>query len=79
MSGDRARILSKIINRLRLEEGRTVSSRTLIDCLWGDDSEGGPDDASNVLRVHMFRLRCMGFPIRSRCGVGYYYQAGVIT
>ena len=35
---------------------RAKTKAQLIDALWGDDPNGGPDDAGNVLGVHLFKL-----------------------
>ena len=38
---------------------KIVTTDALIDAIWGDDPEGGPDDALNTLRVHINRIRSM--------------------
>jgi DNA-binding SARP family transcriptional activator len=47
----RARLLAA------LDSGAIVSRYRLIDALWGDDPEGGPDDARTVLKQHIWKLR----------------------
>jgi DNA-binding response OmpR family regulator len=64
-----------IILRLCQAQGGWVSSPTLVDLLWGDDSEGGPYDPSMGIRVFVYRLRriiaSQGWGIEWRAGLGY--------
>jgi hypothetical protein len=59
----RAVLLARLLNRLREAVGAPVPVRELADLLWGDDPNGGPDDAGNTLRQMAWRLRQMGYPV----------------
>lgn len=62
---------SRIINTLRQASGQWVSRDYLLDALYGEDPEGGPDQADKCLRVFIARLRNAGYPIENRYAVGY--------
>lgn len=51
--------------------GAAVSSDTIISAIWGDDPEGGPLSADNLIKVMTCRLRKKGFNIVTRYGFGY--------
>lgn len=74
-------IKSGIIERLRAAAGAWVSAAELIDFLYRDDPDGGPETADNSLRVEISRLRKSGAPIEShRTGPGSLgYRWAVVT
>lgn len=47
----------QILGILRRREGALITYEAMIDALWGDDPDGGPDDATGRLRVHICNLR----------------------
>lgn len=49
--------MAKIVLRLALAKGAAVTVDELIDWLYGDDVDGGPDDAVGVTRVHLHKLQ----------------------
>lgn len=52
-----APILWRLLGVLSRREGALVTYENAIDALWGDDPNGGPDNASGRLRVHICNLR----------------------
>lgn len=54
---------------------RDVTMARLIDLLYGDDPDGGPDDPGRVVRVQVHRMKAWmqsyGWTIRNRYGFGY--------
>jgi hypothetical protein len=61
------------LNRLRAAEGGLVSREEMIEYLWGDDPEGGPDDARGVMTQYAFHLRRAGYPVRAVFGRGFQF------
>lgn len=69
----------RILRRLAASQGRIVSETALIDVLYGDDPNGGPDDPGDCIRTFIKRLR-RRLPegaIENRHGVGYRLHEGV--
>jgi len=66
-------VAARLATLLRGQAGRVVPYGELIDALYGDDPDGGPLYASNVLRVLASRLRHKGVPIRTCWGHGLYW------
>jgi DNA-binding response OmpR family regulator len=68
---------SRIMASLATSAGRVVRREALIDAVWGDDEDGGPDDARKSVYVHVCQLRrrlaALQFPGRivNHHGVGY--------
>lgn len=66
------RVLFSTIARRRGDE-TTLSA--IFDALWGDDPNGGPDHAENVIRQFVMRSRAklapFGFGIETVHGIGY--------
>lgn len=58
-----------LLARLAIDVGRAVSNDRLVEDLWGDDR---PDDASNALRYHVWRLRDLLQPARPARSEGSY-------
>ena len=62
----------------RLLEGRVVSKDELIEALYGNCADGGPDDADNCIRVSMSILRLAlapsGVEIGTCWGGGWYLK-----
>lgn len=46
-----------------LSDGEWVSRRELVDGCYAGSKGGGPLDPDNVIRVTIFELRALGFPI----------------
>lgn len=46
----------------------------LIDIVYGDQADGGPEWAAASLRSVISELKRKGFPIRSRRTIGYWYE-----
>jgi DNA-binding winged helix-turn-helix (wHTH) protein len=64
-------LLKKLVER----PDKPVSPETLIWHLWGDDVEGGPIGASDILHVHIRDLRRQSpWPIRNSRGYGYIIE-----
>lgn len=59
----------------RFCEGRCVSLNEIIDMLYGNDPDGGPNNASNVIYTQMISLRrkfeVVGIEIENVHGRGY--------
>ncbi|WP_341909652.1 hypothetical protein [Ferrovibrio terrae] len=47
----------------RLQTGRAATLKELIEAVWGEDPDGGPDDAPDAVRVALRRLKRRGVPI----------------
>jgi DNA-binding response OmpR family regulator len=68
---------AKLLSSLAGAAGRVVRLDALIDAVWGDDVDGGPDNARKSVYVHMCylrrRLAASRFPgrIANHHGVGY--------
>lgn len=69
----------RILRRLAASQGRIVSETALIDVLYGDDPNGGPDDPGDCIRTFIKRLRRRLPPgaIENQPGLGYRLCAGV--
>lgn len=69
---------AKVMLRLTLAGGASVSADEFIDWLYGDDVDGGPDDAEGTARafIHQLQraLRNAAFPgeVRNQHGHGHY-------
>lgn len=65
---------AKLLDALIRRKGRLVQMRVLADECFEDDPEGGPDDASNSIRVALMKLRQrlapVGWKIESKGGRG---------
>src|SRR5215207_4060668 len=70
------RMQGKILIAIAFGMGRPVSTHSIIDMLWGDDADGGPDDATRLVSVHMWnvrkRLSEFGLLIHHEVTRGYY-------
>jgi DNA-binding response OmpR family regulator len=59
------------------ERASVVRYDALIERVWGDDSDGGPDDVDHAMHTHVSSLRkrlaSAGFPgrVRNVWGIGY--------
>jgi DNA-binding response OmpR family regulator len=68
---------SRLLSSLARASGRVVRREALVDAGWGDDINGGPDNALRSVYVHVCHLRKRltkaGFPgrINSVWGIGY--------
>lgn len=69
----RGRVLAGIVNCLRETPGAIVSVPRIIEHLWGDDPDGGPEFARNCVELGVWRLRKKGVPIVNHHGRGYQY------
>jgi DNA-binding response OmpR family regulator len=60
-----------------LERRRVAAMHAIVDDVWGDDINGGPEDTRTNINVHLSRirkkLRSAGIPytVRNLWGVGY--------
>jgi len=67
------------VSTLLAVSGRIVSMAELVDWIYGDDPDGGPDDPEQTIRDAIRRLRRLGLPIKTH-GVrrgfvsGYRYE-----
>lgn len=59
---------------LAASPGEIVSAAKLVDWLYGDDEEGGPEWALSNIRVAIARLRRQGVPITTHGWAGYSYE-----
>lgn len=57
---------------LAVTPGKVVTKAQLIDWLYGEDEDGGPEWAEKNITVAISKLRCRGVPIRTHHG-GYSY------
>lgn len=64
-------IESKLLYLLHRNRGSTVPSGRLIQAVW--NANDSPTWRSNV-RVHIFKLKALGFAVRTDHGVGYYLE-----
>ena len=60
-----------VLGLLLSRNGHWVSSDEIIDALWGDDENGGPDWAIARLRVLVHQLRERGWNINTWSRRGY--------
>lgn len=58
---------------LAASPGQVIPASTLIDWLYGDDEDGGPEWARNNIRVAIHKLRQRGVPIKTHGWSGYSY------
>src|ERR1700719_2577020 len=62
-------VKSRIVGTLLLRPGQRISTEELLDSVYGDDPEGGPEFAARALHVHVSRLRrAYGWPIKTYWG-----------
>lgn len=65
----------RLLDALVAGKNRYQSKSVLIEKIYADDPDGGPDDAVRHLRVHIHKLRSKlekaGFDIEVNWGVGY--------
>lgn len=54
-----------------MADGKVRAHERLEHLLWGDDPDGGPDNAQNAVKVIVSHLRKKGFRIVNQWGVGY--------
>lgn len=59
---------------LAVTPGRVVTKAQLIEWIYGDDEDGGPEWAEKNITVAITKLRSRGVPIQTRHG-GYSYEA----
>ncbi len=70
------------LTRFRLRQAlmwhldRWVHRDALVDVIWGDQEDGGPLMAYNVLAINIMRLRREGYVIESRWGHGWRLRRG---
>jgi len=66
---------ARIMSALGRNFGRTVSHDAIVDACYGHLSDGGPDDAADIVKVLICkrrkRLREFGIDIINEFGVGY--------
>jgi hypothetical protein len=60
-----------VLGLLLSRKGHWVSSDEIINALWGDDENGGPDWAIERLRVLVHQLRGLGWNISTWSKWGY--------
>jgi DNA-binding response OmpR family regulator len=63
----------ELLDALTERRGRFVSHEDLVDRLWGDDEDGGPCTANNVIRQRVWGIRrkMPSLKIESRIKYGY--------
>lgn len=47
----------EVILRLSQAQGRIVPMHQIVDFLYGDEEDGGPEDARNCAQVHITKVR----------------------
>lgn len=66
---------AKIALCLLAAQGRQVCEDELIEFVWGDDPDGGPEDAGRMVRVFIYKvrhiLRALNIGIESGWGRGF--------
>lgn len=60
----------KILAFLELHRGKMVLYPQIVEYLWGDREDGGPEDPENNIGVYVLRLRRSGYLIRTHYGRG---------
>lgn len=60
------RLVDRLISIFSTRRGQWVTRDELIDALYADREDGGPDDADGVLDQTLHRLRASGVMIESR-------------
>jgi DNA-binding response OmpR family regulator len=64
-----------LLKKLVQQPGAPVTAEQMIWHLWGDDINGGPLEAADVLQVHIHNLRRHSpWPIRFSRGYGYFIE-----
>jgi hypothetical protein len=66
--------MAGIINRLREAAGGVVGDEELITALYGNAENGGPLWARDTIKVMVYRLRAIGYPIKNHWGRGYSFE-----
>lgn len=56
---------------LGAHRGRLCSSPEIIDWVYGEHEDGGPDNAPDCVRIAIMRLQRMGAPIATTIERGY--------
>ncbi len=59
-----------LLQALLWQLDRFIPYDAIIDLLWGDDPDGGPLNAQNVIAVMVHRLRQQGHKIETWHGIG---------
>lgn len=63
--------LGRLYALLRLRGPLGATLNLIFDYLYGDDPDGGPESV-NIVRVYVFHLRELGFPVRQYPTGAYY-------
>ena len=66
----------RILARLKAGRGATVHVDEMVEILWGDDEDGGPESATRTIAVHIAHLRKAGHRIETWARVGWRYKGG---
>ena len=70
-----SRQLRLIFLRTLAQSPGFVTYEELIDLLWGDDEDGGPDKANELIHKHMMNIRtiaaALGYRLDIRQGIGF--------
>lgn len=68
----------QVLEMLLRSPGRFVAKSRIIDAIYGDDPDGGPDDAEGSVQAHISKLRRLlkplGYSIESARFDGYRLQ-----
>lgn len=64
---------SRILNRLRLAAGGVVKVTELVEAVYFDRANGGPDYAASCIVLGVMALRRRGFPIQRAERRGYRF------
>jgi DNA-binding response OmpR family regulator len=70
-SEPRRTLVKSVLNCLLVNQGRIVSVDELVEYVWGDDEDGGPVGAREMIRMYAVMLRRMGWEIDNIHGRGY--------
>lgn len=76
-AGHPAGVMGRLLGCLR--DGKVWSKPALIEALYGDDPDGGPLTADQIIDVSISRLRNQWrWPIRTEWGRGFYLEAASV-
>lgn len=53
----------RILNELRRVPGRVISTHEIADAVYADREDGGPTDATTIVRSVIWRMKRRGAPI----------------
>lgn len=75
----RSQLQKKVLTYLRSRMGESLSTNDIIDHVYGDRVDGGPDTAADTVRVAIYRLRKKGANIVQGQDGGYMIPKPTVT